>query len=302
MNIDRIDLNLFKVFLVIYDLRNLTRAAESLNVTQPAISNTLARLREAFNDPLFERTPEGMLPTVLADQIVDDVRASVDVLQRSVSSRREFDPARSHRMFRMSMSDLGETLLMPAVLDRAGKLAPDISWQSAYIPRRELPTSLARGDIDLAIDAPLMVDAQLNHVPLLSDRYVCALRPGHPAARGELGLEEYLSLCHIHISSRRKGVGIVDGALRRQGLQRRIVMWTPHYLAAPLHVLQTDLALTLPFRAASQFDLEIRELPLSVPRLDLHLYWHRKQESDPAHRWLRLFLNDMREDLGFAGA
>ena len=223
---------------------------------------------------------------------------AVEMLQRSSTGPREFDPVRSSRTFRLNMSDLAESLLMPEILRRVLGEAPGLGWQSVTVSRDEMAASLARGDIDIAVDAPLVVDSQLEHVPLLSDRYVCAFRPGHPLARQEeLSLEDYLALGHIHVSSRRQGLGIVDTALRKMGLQRRIVMWSPHYLAAPLQVLQNDLALTLPYRAARQYELDIRELPLAVPNLDFHLYWHRKLDNDPAHRWLRDLLLSLREDL-----
>jgi DNA-binding transcriptional LysR family regulator len=287
MRLSKVDLNLFVVFDVIYTERHITRAAEVLCLTQPTVSNSLARLRRVFNDELFVRTPQGMAPTPVADNIIGRVREALQLFDASVREGDQFDPASSDRTFRFSMNDLAESLLLPGFMDAVGRLAPQMVIESYYSRRRELPVALASGEIDLAIEAPLLADPNLCHTPLLSESYVCMVRPDHPLVRGSLSLDQYLQLGHIHISSRRKGPGHVDMALHSLGHPRQIRLRVQHYQMAPQLVARSDLALTVPRRLARQFALQVLELPFAVPPLEWHLFWHKSADGDQGNRWLR---------------
>ena len=128
----------------------------------------------------------------------------------------------------------------------------------------------------------------MRHVKLMEDRYVCAMRHGHPLAREKLSLEAYLSLTHIQISSRRSGLGYVDLALGKMGIQRRIALRSQHYLMACRVMRDTDMAITVPERFARDNDLHFSELPVAgIPSLETHLYWHESTDQDPANRWMR---------------
>ncbi|MES2260249.1 MAG: LysR family transcriptional regulator [Pseudomonadota bacterium] len=287
MRLNQVDLNLFVIFETIYAKRNLTRAAEVLCISQPAVSNALARMRKTFNDQLFVSTPHGMVPTPVAENIVGRVGEALRLLDASVQESDVFDPASAQKVFRVSMNDLAETLLLPVLGDELQRQAPGIRIESYFSSRREFGRELAAGRLDLAIDAPLVSDAQLLHAPLLSEPYVCMLRKGHPLAGQELTLERYLALGHIHVSSRREGLGHVDTALNLLGLQRQNQMRVQHYLVAPQIARRTDLALTAPLRLVRDDDLLQLPLPFPVPPLDLHLYWHRGADGDHANAWLR---------------
>ncbi|TNF11459.1 MAG: LysR family transcriptional regulator, partial [Pseudomonadales bacterium] len=154
--------------------------------------------------------------------------------------------------------------------------------------RRETTKELAAGRLDFAVDAPLNTDPQVRHVKLLDDRYVCAMRPGHPLAKEKISLDEYLSLTHIHISSRRSGLGYVDLALGKMGIQRKIALRSQHYLMASSVMQQTDMVMTVPERFARRHNLHHVTLPVGdVPALETHLYWHESTDQDPANRWMR---------------
>ena len=287
MRLNQVDLNLFVVFDAIYTARNLTRAAEVLSITQPAVSNALNRLRKSLNDQLFVRTPQGMTPTPVADNIIGQVREALQLLTTSVQEGDQFEPAVAENTFNFSMNDVGEAALLPPLLEYLQKEAPCIGLTSYHVGRDEVPKELASGRLDFAIDTPLISDPNLCRAPLNSPPHVCLVREDHPAVGNRLTLEQYLALDHIHISSRRAGLGLVDLALNRLGHQRRILLRVRHYLVAPLVVSRTDLALTVPMSVPQIHNLRTLELPLELPQLDWHLYWHKSADRDQANRWLR---------------
>ena len=186
MNLNKVDLNLFIVFDAIYTEANLTRAGQIVGITQPAVSNALARLRETFNDPLFVRTAQGMVPTPMAQNIIGPVRNALQLLRVSVQESRTFSPAQANKTFRISMTDLTEAVMLPPLFQRLRRLAPNVKIESMLAKRRETTKELAAGRLDFAMDAPLNTDPQVRHVKLLEDRYICAMRRGHPLAKDKL--------------------------------------------------------------------------------------------------------------------
>ena len=297
MNLNKVDLNLFVVFDAIYTEANLTRAGQIIGITQPAVSNALARLRESFNDPLFVRTAQGMVPTPMAQNIINPVRSALALLRVSVQESRTFNPLQANKTFRISMTDLTEAVVLPPLFQRLRKQAPSVVVESLLSHRRETTSDLAAGRLDFAIDAPLNTDPQVRHVKLMEDRYVCAMRPAHPlAGQPSISLDEYLGLTHIHISTRRNGLGQVDLALGKMGLQRKITLRSQHYLMASNVLQHTDMVMTVPERFARRHALHFVALPLNeLPSVETHLYWHESTEQDPANRWMRELLIELCE-------
>lgn len=289
MNLSKVDLNLFIVFDAIYTEANLTRAGQIVGITQPAVSNALARLRETFNDPLFVRTAQGMVPTPMAQNIITPVRHALQLLRVSVQESRSFVPEQATKTYRISMTDLTEAVILPHLAARIRRMAPNINIDSFLIKRRETTKELAAGRLDFAIDAPLNTDTQVRHVKLFEDHHVCVMRPGHPLAKKErITLDDYLAQSHIHISSRRNGLGHVDLALGKMGLQRRVVLRSQHYQMAPLVMESTDMVMTVHERFAMRHNLHAVALPIDdVPPIETHLFWHESTDQDPANRWMR---------------
>ena len=285
------------VFDAIYTEANLTRAGQIIGITQPAVSNALARLRESFNDPLFVRTAQGMVPTPMAQNIINPVRSALALLRVSVQESRTFNPLQANKTFRISMTDLTEAVVLPPLFQRLRKQAPSVVVESLLSHRRETTSDLAAGRLDFAIDAPLNTDPQVRHVKLMEDRYVCAMRPAHPlAGQPSISLDEYLGLTHIHISTRRNGLGQVDLALGKMGLQRKITLRSQHYLMASNVLQHTDMVMTVPERFARRHALHFVALPLNeLPNVETHLYWHESTEQDPANRWMRELLIELCE-------
>jgi DNA-binding transcriptional LysR family regulator len=287
VRLPQVDLNLFIVFDAIYTKRNLTRASEILNITQPAVSNSLSRMRKIFNDELFVSTPKGMVPTPVAENIQGRISEALRMLNSSVLDSELFLPENAEKVFRLSMNDSTESLLLPALTAKLEREAPGIQIESYYIPREQIPDELAAGRVDIAIDAPLINDAQLHHQHLLYLNYICMLRKDHPFKGEVLSMEDYLGFEHIHVSSRRQGLGVVDAALNSLGKKRNIKSRVQHHLVAPLIALQSDLALTTLKHLLRHVDARILPLPFELSRIDWHMYWHRSSDKDQANHWIR---------------
>lgn len=294
INFRKMDLNLFLVLDAVYSHRNLTRAAEQLHITQPAVSNALARLRQQLDDHLFTRSPEGMTPTSVTENIMPQVQQALALLGNSVSKRNAFDPATANRTFRISMNDMAEGVLLPRLMERMGRIAPGIGIESYYVPRDDLTRELAANTLDLGIDVPMAEVPLLHQQRLNKDPHVVMVRPEHPLAKQKsLSLEHYLSLGHVHVSTRRSGAGIVDMALARAGVQRNIQLRVRHFHAAPAVVQQTNLALTVPEVIARQYPGKLFKAPFDIPQIDWYLFWHRNLHDEAANVWLRTQVSDL---------
>jgi len=287
MQLSKIDLNLFVIFDAVYREQNVTRAASQLNLTQPAVSNALSRLRQSFDDPLFVRTPNGMSPTPVADSAIGDIRKALELMRNTVDTQARFNAEKSRTVFHLGMNDLAEALLLPKLHESIRRDAPNVSITSYYVARENAAQELKAGKIDLLLDAPVNNARGLQLKPLRELPYVLAMRQGHPLTKGRVSLENYLAAEHLHVSSRRKGRGQVDLALNRVGKQRRIAARTQNYLVAAKIAQETDLLWTTPKVLASALNFHTTRLPFNVEPLLWNLYWARNTEQDPANHWLR---------------
>ena len=296
----RIDLNLFIVFEAIYGERNITRAAERLSVTQPTVSNALARLRRSLDDPLFVKTRAGMQPTALAESIAPRIGEALHVLRLVAKQGQSFDPSASRRVFRISVVEPFDSLVIPHLFAAIGQEAPNVEPHITRALRTDLSKSLENGTVEMAIDIPLRDVSDLHYTSIGREPWVCAVRPDHPNT--ELSLEDYLSLSHLSVSSRPGGEGPVDIALRRTGHRRRIVGRIQQYSAAREIILQSDMAITGPESWLRSLGLRILPLPLDVRPFELRLYRHRHSDADLATQWMFDRLEAVgRELLSFGG-
>lgn len=296
------DLNLFRVFDAIYRAGSLTEAAKDLHLTQPAVSNALARLREQFDDPLFERRGRGIAPTPLADSIAADVASALLTLQDSLHRGQQFDPATSNRRFVLSMGDPIEFVALPALLRQLRREAPGIHLQSQRLVRDQLDRQLASGEVSIAIDVPQRLDAGVRQQPLLSDELCVVMRRDHELAGPSLSLGQYLQATHVSVSGRSRGTVFEDQALSRQGLQREVALRGQSYYSACHIVAETDLLLTLPRYLATRFQqllpLHLAEPPMKLPRMELVMVWHSGSDNDEAHQWLREQMQELINEYG----
>ncbi|GAA6172522.1 LysR family transcriptional regulator [Colwellia sp. KU-HH00111] len=287
MNLNNIDLNLFLVFNAIYNERNLTKAANILCITQPAVSNALKRFRSIVNDPLFIRTPTGMAPTPVAESMITPVQQAIQLLDLSVTSNQVFDPKTADKNFVFNMNDMVEIMLLPSLMSILSDRAPKASLETIQIDRANIEKELTSGELDFAIDVPHVASPQLKQRVLIKDRYVCVARKDHPLIGSSITLEQYLSMGHIHISSRRRGRGFVDIALQKMGINRNIQMRAQHHWALPNLLANTNLLSIMPATMAKSSTLKVVELPFAIEPVEWRLYWHKSADSDPRNIWMR---------------
>lgn len=287
----RVDLNLLQVLEAIHDEGGVTRAAERLNLSQSAISHSLARLRLMFGDPLFARDGRRLTATPLTRSLIGPLRQGLQSLDQLVAHAGRFDPARAAAQYTISLRDPTETLMLPSIMGRITRAAPGVDLRTVQVRRRNLEASLASGSVDLAIDIALPLSESIRRRKLAADRMVIVARRGHPQMRPGLRLETYLTQDHVMVTSRRKGPGLEDVELGTRGLKRRIRLRCRNYVAALRAVAETDLVLTMAERYASALTAGLRTqilpLPFRMPTLDLYLYWHASVDGDAANRWLR---------------
>ncbi|QIR14610.1 LysR family transcriptional regulator [Shewanella aestuarii] len=288
----KIDLNLFVVFDAIYCEGNITKAASVLNLSQPAVSHSLGKLRAYFDDALFIRQGNEMRPTPVAKNVIADVREALHQLQVCLVQSRQFEPLTSRKNFSMSLHGSLEPYYLPILQESLAKEAPAIHLRSIKRVRRtELENKLASGDIDFAIDALIPVSENILHTQLQRDELVVVSRKNHPEISDQLNLDTYLKLDHVLVSSRSTGPGVEDFELSRIGLHRNISLRCQHALSACRVVMNSNMLLTLHKTAAemysSMLDINIYPLPVELPSIDVHLYWHVNVDKEPANKWLR---------------
>ncbi|MBK8197058.1 MAG: LysR family transcriptional regulator [Acidobacteria bacterium] len=297
MNLRSLDLNLLPVLEAIYTERSLTRASESLHLTQPAVSNALSRLRLHFEDPLFVREGRGVKPTAMAEALMPAVRDALDRLRAGLEPRSDFHAERSTRVFNISGRDAGAYMFAPPLSRRLETEAPGVRISWSQIDRGAISTDLASGRLDLAIDVPDLRGASMERQTLIATPYACMVSPDHPYAKRKMKVEDFLSLRHIAVSSRREGRSLVEEMARAAGFRITPVLRLPHHLPAIETVRQTHLALVAPRPMAEASGLVVLELPGEVPKLDSVLYWSRENSMDPALTWLRGVLVEIAAEL-----
>lgn len=283
--LSRLDLNLLRVFDHVYRERHLGKAAAALHLSQPAVSHALARLRRQIDDPLFRRQGGRLVPSPRAEQLAPRLSESLASLETILRPERSFDPARELRRVRLAMADEMEPMLLPPLLARLAEAAPEAVLSSVRIERSELKTDLAAGRLDLAVDIAQPVQG-LRHAPLFEDRY-CVVA----SVARRLTAADYRRADHVTVSSRRSGPAMEEFELGRLGIERRVRLRCQSHEAAARAVAATDLLLTLPRTQAEwlreRFGLQILSLPLRLPAVQGHLYWHPSFEDEPVRRWLR---------------
>jgi DNA-binding transcriptional LysR family regulator len=289
-----IDLNLLVVLDELLLTRSVTRTAGRLGLSQPTVSNALARLRRRLGDPLLVRTPAGMAPTVRALDLQAPLREAMKTLTRELFAHESFDPATSTRRFSIAGTDYVQFLLLPKLLPELRKRAPGVSLRVVPVATRFPWSALESGELDLAIGRAPQMPVGLRRRALLTDRIVCMVRHGHPMVRASLDLEQYLALDHVDALPI-EAPGLADVYLARIGRERRVSTTVPHFLVAPFIVETSDCCFTLSERMAKPLArllrVKLHDLPFPAPEFSVHAYWHERLHADEGHRWLRGLLH-----------
>ncbi|PWQ99834.1 LysR family transcriptional regulator [Leucothrix pacifica] len=311
VDLGRVDLNLLVYLDVLLRERNVTKAADHLGLSQPALSNGLRRLRTLFDDPLLVRTSEGMTPTERAQQLQPIVRDVLSKIDKAVQPQASFDPTNEEYFFRIMASDYAESTLFPHILHRLREEAPGIILD-IMTPSDVSFQDVEQGKVDMVINRFEEMPLSFHQKEVWKDGFACLISVDNPILN-DFTLESYLQAAHIWVSKTGMGVGVgmnphdvqhlgwVDEALRKINKQRRITVFTRHYQAAMLLAESNDLIVTLPFRAAKlQRDnprVVIKEPPFRIPPFDLKMAWSPLLQHNPAHQWMRRFVAEVAHSL-----
>ncbi|OJA06099.1 LysR family transcriptional regulator [Halomonas sp. QHL1] len=286
-----IDLNLLVVFDLLYQEQNTQRVALRLGITQPAVSHALKRLRHLLNDELFERTSQGLQPTPRASQLHPGIADALARLSDTLNLHDDFNPALSERTFNINMTDIGEIVFLPPLLQHLSHLALGVSLSTVRSHHNGLKQEMEEGQIDLAVGLIPQLRAGFYQQRLFVQRYVCLMRHDHPLAIGDFSLEAFRSAAHAVVVAQGTGHGVVEEQLARSGVVRPVRLTLPNFAAVPYIVSSSDLVVTVTYKLAeamqARFGLAVREHPLTFPEIPINLFWHRRFHQDPGNRWLR---------------
>lgn len=301
MNVSRVDLNLLVYLDVLLRELNVTRAAEQLGITQPALSNGLKRLRELFNDPLLIRSSEGMKPTERALDLQPRVRQILAETQYLLEPRQEFKPLTSRRVFRIMVSDYAEATLIPALIKHIRSEAPHIILDF-LTPSDVSYQDMEQGRVDMAINRFDEIPQSFHQTTVWKDSFSCLINRDNAIVEN-FNLKTYLQAQHIWVSKTGMGVGFginpeksgglgwIDSALARIGKKRKITIFTRHYQMPGLLAQNNDLVATLPTRVArmqaENLRLVIKEPPFYIPPFELKMAWSPLLHPNAGHQWLR---------------
>ena len=292
---DFFDLKLLRLFDLLYLSRSVTRAAEELNLSQPTVSIWLAKLRVQFNDPLFVRTAEGMQPTPRATALVGGVRTTLESVRLLVATAPAFDPSTAVRSFRICMTDASHITLLPRILSRVRALAPGVRVDAARIDA-DMPLALQMGDADMAIGLIPELEAGFYQQKLFTQDWVCLANSAHPRLDKVLTLKAYKDEAHILIAAG-TGAMLQRDALKRQRIERKVLLELPGFLGLPAILAATDLIVTLPRQIGETLalagNLKVLECPVAIPTFTVKQHWHARYHHDPANQWLRGLCADL---------
>lgn len=292
MDLHGIDLNLLVAFDALMAERSVTRAGTRIGRTQPAMSAALARLRGLLKDELFVRGPNGLQPTPLALDLAEPITHALAELQRALAFTQSFDPSTSTASFGLGLSEHPTFALLPTLLEVLREQAPGITLRIRnFIARDDAIGMLDAGEVDLTVGVPPTPTARILSRPLFEERFVCVVRKGHPTLRPPLRLDSFLEHSHLLVSPENDSYGVVDAALAKRGLKRRLALMLPHLYAAPVLVARSDMVATLMegvVAASGHAErLCIMPAPLDLPPIPFALSWHRRNDVHPAQRWFR---------------
>jgi DNA-binding transcriptional LysR family regulator len=291
MELTDIDLNQLVLFDHLMAQRRVARVAETLGLTQPAVSNTLARMRRLFGDELFVRTPAGMVPTPFAEQLAESVSYGLAMIHSGLNQQTRFDPAHVKRAVTIGMTDIGEIVFLPALVQRLIREAPGVTLNTVRNTAVNLRDDMESGKVDLAIGLLPQLRAGFFQRRLFRQRYVCLFRRGHRIDKKKLTLAEFQAAEHLVVVSAATGHGKVHELMQRAGAERVVRLTVPHFVGVG-HILQgTDLVATVPEklaqRLAGPFELTYVAHPVQLPVVAINAFWHAKVHRSPANQWLR---------------
>ncbi len=305
-----LDLNLLRVFDAVMTEQNLTRAANLLAMTQPAVSNALRRLRDTLHDELVIRTAHGVKPTPRAEELWPTVRRALSDLE-AVIAPETFDVSRAQNTFRMAMVDATAALWLPSLVRTIMREAPHIKMRMMPLTTRDPRAMLLRADIDLAVgffpgvtaqlaDGQSTVKTQISHERLYTGKYVCVMGKNNPLAKTELTLDSYCAADHLLVSLSGRPHAVIDDVLISMNRSRKILLTVNQFFSAGRIVASSDLITVLPRHLIAATGMTealiVKELPFPTPEEHVDMLWHERDARNPAHKWLRTLFSATTHD------
>jgi DNA-binding transcriptional LysR family regulator len=289
---EKTDLNLLPIAVALYDELNVTRAAQKLGMSQPAVSKALRRLRVAFDDPLFVRGSTGLVPTPRVHAIVRSARPHLQHLESNLLDDERFDPSISTKAVTIALSEIAEMACLSAVVEHFRAHAPKCPIKVASVSDGQLATGLEAGDVDLAAGYfPSLARRNFRQRRLSTRAFACLMRAGHPLWQSRLTISDYLAAEHILIRPAGRSQEVFERFIARRKIRRKIAVHTSSVLSVPFIVMDTELIATLPHPVATRFASLTSTLAVALPPFDLtydlKLHWHRRFDHESRNVWLR---------------
>lgn len=291
MDLKNFDLNLLLIFDLLLKEKKVSSVADQLNLTQPAISRSLKRLRGLLGDELFYRTSTGMEPTAYARHLAEPIAYALNSLSNAISQGVSFDPATSKKTFTIRMSDIGEIYMLPRLLRVLAKEAPGVSITVVRDNHEALKADMEAGRTDLAIGLIENLEAGFFRRQIYKQGYVCVFRPDHPLAGRPMSLDDFVAAEHALVTGTGTGHARIDELIDKQGIQRKVRLRIPNYASLERLLNGSDLIATVPEALVqpniSPLSLAYSRHPVQLPRLSIDQFWHARFHRDPANQWLR---------------
>ncbi|WGS53290.1 LysR family transcriptional regulator [Paraburkholderia sp. D15] len=295
MNLRNLDLNLLPVFDALLRTRSTTRAAEELRLTQSAVSNALKRLRTAFDDPLFVKTSDGMLPTEFAQTLARPISDGLSTIRDAVETKSSFDPSTSDRTFHIYVSDIGQMVFIPRLMADLAVSAPNLKIVTVETTQKEAQQAMAISGIDLAIGLFMNFSSGFHERRLFREHYVAMVRREHPTIHSKLTLKRFLDAAHAVYTPTAGSHAVFENAVERlfeqQGKPRQVSVHLAHSMGLSALIAASDLLICVPSRLADALQassaLSTFALPFDTPSFDIAEIWHERYQHDAGHQWLR---------------
>jgi len=302
---NRVGLQLIELFSSVYRTRNLTLAGSQLGLSQPAVSRGLARLREAYGDPLFVRLQRGVQPTPFADHLAEPLAAALSIVQGTIEPP-TFAPSTADRHFRIAMTDIGERYFLPRLLRHLAKAAPHVSIETVSPALADLQRGLTSGDIDLVISFLPHLGKQVREMRLFRERFVYLARQKHPIVRGMLTREMVRELPHVVVATPgTRHAAEVERVLTSSRVKVPVALRVRSFLCVGPIVAESDLIAAVPNTlaelVAASLKLQRIDPPLQIPGFDISMGWHQRFHRDPGNQWMRAQFVDLFRKLPASG-
>lgn len=302
MNLHDLDLNLLVLFEAIYKEGGLTLAGKKLGLTQSAMSHALSRLRHEFNDQLFIRQGNRMIPTSLAEEMILNVKEILRLIRSTIEDKGCFAPERSTCTFVIGLNDYTAMILLPTLLGILQGEAPSVCLKTRHLTLQQRKVALEDGSVDMVIGSPQEFGANIYQRLLFNDRNICLVSTTHPTIGDTLSLEQYISSEFIKLSLSDLEEDPIDSELKEKGLVRQIMVTVEHEVLIPQLVAATNYIANMGELISREliegFPVKILPIPLKNTDCPVFQFWHARNQLDPAHRWFRKIVLKVAGEIG----